>query len=187
MCSRASSNNVSSSSASRRSPQAHSNVQADNSMTPLGFVAYPVDDFDPCPTVANHQYRFCAIPSLVDLVGAPYRVVLVSGPSRVVPFARSPIVRRPSLLVKAVNVHVTPMIAADWFLRSHWWARPKRNSCYNHDKSRKGRGQAPRTMREGRRDVLPSGLSVLRGRRRRGLRLVATTSGRVVADDAASR
>jgi hypothetical protein len=143
--------------------QAPSNVQADGSMTPLVFVAYPVDDFDTRRAVTDHQYRFYAIPSLVDLVGPSYRVVLISGPSRVVPFARSPIVRRPSLLVKAVNVHVTPMIAANWFLRSHRWARPERNMCYNNDKSRNGRGQVPRTMREERWDVSPSGLSAARG------------------------
>jgi hypothetical protein len=119
-------------------------------MIPLVFVAYPVDDFDPRRSVTDHQYRFYTIPSLVELVGAQYRVVLISGPSRVVPLAHSPIIRRPSLLVKAVNVHVTPMIAANWFLRSHRWARLKRNSCYNHDKSQKGRGQAPGTMREDR-------------------------------------
>jgi hypothetical protein len=116
-------------------------------MTSLVFVAYAVDDFDPRRAVTDHQYRFYTIPSLVDLVRAPYRVVVISGPSRVVPFAYSPIVRRPSLLVKAVNVHVIPMIAANLFLRSHWWVRPKRNSCYNHDKSREGRGQAPQMMR----------------------------------------
>ena len=79
----------------------------------LVFVTYAVDDFDTRRAVTDHQRRFYAIPSLVDLVGAPYRVVLISGPSCVVPFAHSPIVRRPSHLVKAVNVHVTPMIAAN--------------------------------------------------------------------------
>jgi hypothetical protein len=43
-----------------------------------------------------------------------------------------------------------PLIAANLFLRSHWRVRPKRNSCYNHDKSREGRGQAPQMMREDR-------------------------------------
>src|SRR3712207_8528555 len=38
----------------------HSSVQADGSMTPLVFVAYPVDDFDPPSAVTDHQYRFCA-------------------------------------------------------------------------------------------------------------------------------
>jgi hypothetical protein len=86
-------------------------------MTPLVFVAYPVDDFDSCPAVTNYQYRFCAIPSLVDLVGASYRVVLVSGPSRVMPLACCGVVRRVGFLVDAVNAHVTPMIAANQFLR----------------------------------------------------------------------
>jgi hypothetical protein len=81
-------------------------------MTPLVFVAYPVDDFDSPPAVTDHQYRFCAIPSLVDLVGAQYRVVLVKGPSCIMPFACCGIVRRVSFLVDAVNAHVTPMIVA---------------------------------------------------------------------------
>src|SRR5918995_5839750 len=145
MCSRASSNNASSSSASRRSPQAHSSVQADGSMTPLVFVAYPVDDFDPPPAVTDHQYRVCAIPSLVDLVGAQFRVVLVGGPSRVMPFARSRLLRGPSLLVDAVNVHLTPMIGTNRFLRGRCrGARPKRNIYYNDDSSSKTGGQARR-------------------------------------------
>src|ERR687893_2828432 len=115
MCSRARSNDASSPSDSRHSPQAYSSVQADNSMTPL-VIAYPVDDFDPCPAVTNYQYRFCAIPSLVDLVGAPYRVVLVSGPSCIMPLACCGVVRRVSFLVDGVNAHVTPVIAANQFL-----------------------------------------------------------------------
>jgi hypothetical protein len=88
-------------------------------MTPLVFIAYPVDDFDPCPPVTNYQYRFCAIPSLVDLVGAPYRVVLVSGPSCIMPLACCGVVRRVSFFVDGVNAHVTPVIAANQFLRDH--------------------------------------------------------------------
>jgi hypothetical protein len=110
MCSRASSNKGSSSSAFSRSPQAHSGVQADSSITSLVFVAYPVDDFDPRPAFSDHQYRICAIPSLVDLVGAHYRVVLVRSPSCIMPFACCGIVRRVRFLVDAVNAHVTPMI-----------------------------------------------------------------------------
>ena len=86
-------------------------------MTPLVFVAYPVDDFDPCPAATNHQYRFCAIPSFVELVGANYRLVPVSGPSRVVPFVRCRIVRRVSFFVDGVKAHVIPVIAANQFLR----------------------------------------------------------------------
>ena len=85
-------------------------------MTPL-VIAYPIDDFDPCPAVTNYQYRFCAIPSLVDLVGAPYRAVLVSGPSCIMPLARCGVVRRVSFLIDSVDAHVTLVIAANQFLR----------------------------------------------------------------------
>jgi hypothetical protein len=86
-------------------------------MMPLIFVVYPVDDLDPRQTVSDHHDRFCAIPSFLDLVCAPSRVVPVGGPSCVVPFARSLIFRGASLLVDAVNAHLTPVIAANRFLR----------------------------------------------------------------------
>ena len=86
-------------------------------MTPLVFITYPVDDFNPCLAVTNYQYRFCAIHSLVDLVGAPYRVVLVSGSSCIMPLAYCGIVRRVSFLIDSVNAHVTLVIAANQFLR----------------------------------------------------------------------
>jgi hypothetical protein len=97
----------------------YSSVQADISLTPLVFITYPVDDFDPCLTVTNYQYRFCAIPSFVDLVGAPYRVVLVSGPSCIMPLACCGVLRRVSFLIDGVNAHVTLVIAAIQFLRDH--------------------------------------------------------------------
>ena len=86
-------------------------------MTPLGFITYPIDDFDPCPAFTNHQYRFCAIASFIDLVGAPYRVVLVSGPFCIMPLACCGIVRRVSFLIDSVNAHVTLVIAANQFLQ----------------------------------------------------------------------
>jgi hypothetical protein len=72
----------------------------------LAFCA--VDDFDPRRAVSYHHYRFCAVPSFVDLLGAPFRIVLVGGPSRIVPFAPSLTIRGASLLVDAVNVHLAP-------------------------------------------------------------------------------
>ena len=86
-------------------------------MTPLVFIAYPVDDFDPCPAVTNYEYHFCAFPYFVDLVGAPYRVVLISGPSCIMPLACCVIVRSVSFLIDSVNAHVTLVIAANQFLR----------------------------------------------------------------------
>jgi len=86
-------------------------------MTPLVFITYPVDDFNPCLAVTNYQYRFCAIPYFVDLVGPPYCVVLVSGPSCIMPLACCGVVRRVSFLVDSVNAHVTLVIAANQFLR----------------------------------------------------------------------
>src|SRR3712207_7887434 len=48
----------------------------------------------PYTTLFRSQCRFYAIPSLIDLVGASYRTVLVSSPSCIMPFARRRIVRR---------------------------------------------------------------------------------------------
>src|SRR3712207_257030 len=81
-------------------------------MTALVLAVQPVDDFDSRRADADHHYRFRAIPSFVDLVGAPFRVVLVGGPSRVMPFARSRLLRGPSLLVDGINVHLTPLIGS---------------------------------------------------------------------------
>jgi hypothetical protein len=79
-------------------------------LTPLVFIAYPVDDFDLRRTVTDHHYRFYAIPSLVEFVGAKYRLVPVSDPSCIVPFVRSGTVRRVGFFVDAVNAQVTPMV-----------------------------------------------------------------------------
>jgi hypothetical protein len=83
------------------------------------FAVYPVDDFHPPWAATDHHYRFCAVPSFVDLVGAPFRVVLGGGPPCVVPFARSLIIRRAGLLVDCVDVHLTPVVVANLFLRGH--------------------------------------------------------------------
>jgi hypothetical protein len=85
--------------------------------TALVLAIYPVDNLDPRRAVADHHYRFCAVPSFVDLDSAPFRVVLVGGPSRVVPVARSLIGQGACLLVDTVNVHLTPMFEANRFLR----------------------------------------------------------------------
>ena len=117
----------------------------------LVFAAYAVEDLDPRRTITEHQYRFYAVPSFVDFVGAPFRTVPVSGPSRVAPFACSRIVRRPGFLVETENVHVTPTLAANRFLLgAAAGARPERNACYNDDTSPKGAGQATRKAREDR-------------------------------------
>jgi hypothetical protein len=47
---------------------------------------------------------------LVELLGAKYRLVPVSGPSCIVPFVRSGTVRRMGFFVDTVNAHVTPMV-----------------------------------------------------------------------------
>lgn len=83
----------------------------------LVFAAYTVENLDPRRTITEHQYRFYAVPSLEDFLSAPFRTVLVGGPSRVAPFACSRIVRRPGFLVETENVHVTPTLAANRFLR----------------------------------------------------------------------
>ena len=75
----------------------------------LILAVYPVDNFDLRRAVTDHQCCFYAIPSFVELVGAKYRVVPVSGPSCIVPFARCRIVRRVGFFVDAVNAQVTPM------------------------------------------------------------------------------
>src|SRR5215212_4986663 len=76
----------------------------------LVLAIHPVDDFDPRRAVTDHHYRFYAIPSLVELVGAKYRLVPVSSPSCIVPFVRSGTVRRVGFFVDAVNAQVTPMV-----------------------------------------------------------------------------
>ena len=102
----------------------------------------PVDDLNPRRAVSYYNYRFCAIPSFVDLDSATFRVLPVGGPSRIVPFASSLTIRGASLPVDAVNVHLTSMIETNRLLRVRCRrARPKRNVCYNHDSSPKGRGQ----------------------------------------------
>ena len=59
----------------------------------LILAVYPVDDFDLRRTVTDHHYRFCAVPSFVEFVGAKYRFVPVSGPSCIVPLGRCGTVR----------------------------------------------------------------------------------------------
>src|ERR687893_3068438 len=76
----------------------------------LVLAVYPVDNLDLRRTITDHQYRFCAIPSFVDLVGANYRLVPISGPSCIVPFVRCGTVRRVGFFVDAVNAQVTPMV-----------------------------------------------------------------------------
>src|SRR5215204_6014032 len=77
-------------------------------MTPLVFIAYPVDNFDLRRAVTNYHYGLYAIPSLVEFVGAKYRLVPVGGPSCIVPFVRCGTVRRVGFFVDAVNAQVTP-------------------------------------------------------------------------------
>jgi hypothetical protein len=76
----------------------------------LVLAVYPVDDFDTRRTVTDHQNRFYAIPSLVEFVGAKYRLVPVSGPSCKVPFVSCGTVRRVGFFVDAVNAQVTPLV-----------------------------------------------------------------------------
>jgi hypothetical protein len=88
-------------------------------MTLLVFIAYPVDDFDLSWAVTDHHYGLYAIPSFVELVGAKYRLVPVSGPSCIVPFVRCGPVRRVGFFVDAVNAQVTPIVGCvRLFLRS---------------------------------------------------------------------
>ena len=109
----------------------------------------PVDDLDPRRAVSYYNYRFCAIPSFVDLDSAPFRVIPVGGSSRILPFTSSLTIRGASLPVDAVNVHLTSMIETNRLLRGRCRsARPKRNVCYNHDSSPKGRGQTTREALE---------------------------------------
>src|SRR5215216_8201501 len=86
----------------------------------LVILTYPVDDFDTLRTVTDHQRRFYAISSLVDLVSVSYRTAQVSCPSCIMPFAQCRILRRVGFLVDAVNVHLTSTIAANRFLRGRW-------------------------------------------------------------------
>src|SRR5215210_97285 len=76
----------------------------------LVLAVYPVDNLDLRRAVTDHQRRFYAIPSFVEFVGAKYRLVPVSGPSRVVPLACCRSVRREGFFVDAVNAQVTPMV-----------------------------------------------------------------------------
>src|SRR5215210_6536930 len=93
----------------------------------LVILTYPVDDFDTLRTVTDHQCRFYAISSPVDLVGQSYRIVPVSGPSCIMPFAGCRFIRRVGFLVDAVNVHFASMIAANQFLRGRCrWSKTKK-------------------------------------------------------------
>src|SRR5215211_3686560 len=76
----------------------------------LVLAVYPVDDFDLRRAVTDHQRRFYAIPSFIESVGAMYRLVPVSGPSCILPFAGCGTVRRVGFFVDAVNAQVTPMV-----------------------------------------------------------------------------
>jgi hypothetical protein len=111
-------------------------------MTALVLAIYAVDNLDPCRAVADHHYRFCAIPSFVDLVRAPLRVVLIGGPSRVVPVTRSLIIRGACLLVDAVNVHLTPVIAANRFLRAAAGSKAKKKHLLQQWISPRAKGRA---------------------------------------------
>jgi hypothetical protein len=74
------------------------------------LAAYPVDNFDLRRAVTDHDYRLYGIPSFVELVGAKYRLVPVSGPSCIVPFERCGTTRRLGLFVDAVYAQVTPLV-----------------------------------------------------------------------------
>src|SRR5215210_6728930 len=52
----------------------------------LILAVYPVDDFDLRRAITDYQCRFYAILSFVELIGAKYGFVSVSGPSCIVPF-----------------------------------------------------------------------------------------------------
>jgi hypothetical protein len=52
----------------------------------LVLAVHPVDDLDLRRAVADHHYRFYAVPSFVEFVGTKYRVVLVGSSSCIVPF-----------------------------------------------------------------------------------------------------
>ena len=110
----------------------------------LIFVVYAVDDFDLRRAVTDHQYRFCAIPSFVEFVGAKYRVVPVSGPSCIVPFVRCGTVRRVGFFVDAVNAQVTPLVGLRPTVPSG--SPPvgrdqKSRICYNYDNRWRRKGQ----------------------------------------------
>src|SRR5215211_1685303 len=93
----------------------------------LAILTYPVDDFDTRGAVTDHQCRFYAISSLVDLVGVPYRTAQVSPPSCIMPFARCRFIRSVGFLVDAVNVHLTSTIAVNRFLRGRCrWSKTKK-------------------------------------------------------------
>src|SRR5215216_8112102 len=81
-------------------------------MRPLVFIAYPVDNFDLRRAVTNYHCGLYAIPSLVNLVGAKYRLVPVSGPSCIGPFVRCGTLRRVGFFIDAVNAQVTPMVGS---------------------------------------------------------------------------
>ena len=76
----------------------------------LVLAVYPVDNFDLRRAVTDHHYRFYAIPSFVELVGAKYGVIPISGPSYIVPFVRCGTVRRVGFFVDAVNAQGTPLV-----------------------------------------------------------------------------
>src|SRR5215211_3195964 len=76
----------------------------------LILAIYPVNNFDLRRAVTDHQCCFYTIPSFVEFVGTKYRVVPVSSPSCIVPFACCRIVRRVGFFVDAVNAQVTPLV-----------------------------------------------------------------------------
>src|SRR5215217_1222297 len=82
----------------------------------LVFVAYSVDDFVTLRTATDHQCRFYAISSLLDLVSVPYRTAQLRCPSCILPLARCRSIGRVVFLVDAVNVHLASMIAFNRFL-----------------------------------------------------------------------
>jgi hypothetical protein len=73
----------------------------------LVLAVYPVDNFDLRRAVTDHHYRFYAVPSFIEFVGATYRLVPVIGPSCIVPFGTA---RRMGFLVDAVNAQATPVV-----------------------------------------------------------------------------
>src|SRR5919107_5187127 len=93
----------------------------------LVILAYSVDHFYTLRTVTDHQCRFYAISSLVDLISVPHRTAQLSCPSCIMPFARRRIIRRVGFLVDAVNVHLTSLIAVNRFLRGRCrWSKTKK-------------------------------------------------------------
>src|SRR5215218_10980517 len=75
----------------------------------LVLAVYSVDNLDLRRAVTDHHYRFFAVPSFVELVGTKYRIVLVGGPSCIVPFGRCGTLRRAGFFVDAVDAQVTPI------------------------------------------------------------------------------